>query len=158
MMIVIGNSLVRAFGIAGVASIIRFRTPVEDPKDITILFLLMALGMSAGIGSFAVTGLGAAFLCVFLVVLDYVGARRPRSMMVELVAEGREFPVGHVQSVFARQGVIFEPREISQGDEAVIEYHATMDPALSLEDLSAQLMTGDSGIKSVSWKPPKRSD
>src|SRR5439155_3019999 len=45
MMIIIGNSLVRAFGIAGAASIIRFRTPVDDPKDVTILCLLMSLGM-----------------------------------------------------------------------------------------------------------------
>ncbi len=32
MMIIIGNSLARAFGIAGAASIIRFRTPVDDPE------------------------------------------------------------------------------------------------------------------------------
>ena len=50
MMIIIGNSLARAFGIAGAASIIRFRTPVDDPKDVTILFLLMGLGMSSGLG------------------------------------------------------------------------------------------------------------
>jgi anti-anti-sigma factor len=41
MMIIIGNSVARAFGIAGAASIIRFRTPVEDARDITILFILM---------------------------------------------------------------------------------------------------------------------
>jgi anti-anti-sigma factor len=158
IMMIIGNSLARAFGIAGAASIIRFRTPVEDPKDITILFLLMALGMASGLGLFAVAGLGTAFLCVLLAVLDYVGARQPRVMMVEIEAKGREFPVAHVQSVFARNRVVFEPREISQGDEAVIEYHTTMDPGVSLEDLSAQLMAGDAGVQSVSWKPPKRSD
>ena len=62
MMIIIGNSLARAFGIAGAASIIRFRTPVEDPKDITVLFLLMGLGMATGLGAFALAGMGAAFL------------------------------------------------------------------------------------------------
>ena len=66
MMIIIGNSLARAFGIAGAASIIRFRTPVDDPKDVTILFLLMGLGMSSGLGAFAVAGLGTAFLCIAL--------------------------------------------------------------------------------------------
>ena len=50
MMIIIGNSLARAFGIAGAASIVRFRTPVEDPKDVTIIFLLMSLGMACGLG------------------------------------------------------------------------------------------------------------
>jgi hypothetical protein len=158
IMIIIGNSIARAFGIAGAASIIRFRTPVEDPKDITILFLLMALGMAAGLGAFAVTGLGTAFLCALLAALEYVGSRQPRAMMVEIVAEGREFPIAHVQSVFARNKVIFEPREMSQGDEAVFEYHTTLQPRLSLEDLSAQLMASGTGVQSVSWKPPKRTD
>ena len=47
----------------------KFRTPVEDPKDVTILFLLKGLGMSAGLGAFAVVGLGTAFLCGMLLVL-----------------------------------------------------------------------------------------
>ena len=76
MMIIIGNSLARAFGIAGAASIIRFRTPVDDPKDVTILFLLMGLGMSTGLGAFAVAGLGTAFLCVALLALDPCRRRR----------------------------------------------------------------------------------
>jgi anti-anti-sigma factor len=157
MMIIIGNSLARAFGIAGAASIIRFRTPVEDPKDVTIIFLLMALGMACGLGAFAVAGLSTAFLCLFLVFLDRRSELRQRTWMIEIAAEGREFPTDHVQSVFARNRVVFEPREVSQGKEIVFTYHATVDPNLSLEDLSAQLMAGGTaGVKSVSWEAPKR--
>ena len=158
VMIIIGNSIARAFGIAGAASIIRFRTPVEDPKDITILFLLMGLGMAAGLGAFAVAGLATAFLCVLLLVLDQLPSdQRPREMMVELVADGRDFPVVHVESVFARNGVIFEPRDVSQGKESAGKYLVAMDRKLSLEDLSAQLTTGPSAITSVVWKNPKKS-
>ena len=81
MMIIIGNSLARAFGIAGAASIIRFRTPVDDPKDVTILFLLMGLGMSTGLGSLAVAGLGTAFLCITLLALDQVARQSARVMV-----------------------------------------------------------------------------
>lgn len=159
MMIIIGDSLARAFGIAGAAAIIRFRTPVEDPEDITVLFLLMGLGMSAGLGSFGVAGLGTAFLCVLLLVLDRAGTRKPRAMMVEVEADSREFPSAHVQSVFARHGVVFEPREVSQGKTVAVRYHATIDPAQSLEELSDRLVSdGSAGVKSVSWEPPKKSD
>ena len=158
VMIIIGNSIARAFGIAGAASIIRFRTPVEDPKDITILFLLMGLGMAAGLGAFAVAGLATAFLCVLLLVLDWLPSdQRPREMMVELVADGRDFPVVHVESVFARNGVIFEPRDVSQGRESAVKYHVSLDRRLSLEDLSAQLTAGAAAIRSVVWKNPKKS-
>jgi anti-anti-sigma factor len=157
MMIIIGGSLARAFGIAGAASIIRFRTPVEDPKDVTIIFLLMALGMACGLGAFAVAGLATAFLCVFLVLLDRTSARRPRAWMIEIAAEARDFPTDHVQDVFARNRVVFEAREVSQGKEVRVAYHALVDPNLSLEELGAQLMAGGSaGVKSVSWEVPKK--
>jgi len=156
MMIIIGNSIARAFGIAGAASIIRFRTPVEDPKDTTILFLLVALGMSCGVGALAVAGLGTVFLIIFLAVLNRIGREKPRTMFISLLSDAREFPTAHVQSVFARYRILFEPREISQGKEAAVKYHVTLNPETSLEDLSSQLMgDGSTGIKSVAWKVEK---
>ena len=158
MMIIIGNNLARAFGIAGAASIIRFRTPVEDARDITILFLLMGLGMAAGLGALAVAGLGTLFLCAMIPLLNLFSAERPRQMLVEIVARERDFPMAHVHQVFAVNGIVFEPREVSQGDEATAKYLTTLKPTDSLEDLSAQLMgEGKKGIKNVSWSPPKRA-
>lgn len=157
MMIIIGNNLARAFGIAGAASIIRFRTPVEDARDITILFLLMGLGMAAGLGALAVAGLGTLFLCAMIPLLNMFSSERPRTMMVEIVAADRDFPTAHVDRVFAINGILFEPREVSQGDEATAKYLTTLKPTDSLEDLSEQLMgDGKKGIKNVSWSPPKR--
>jgi anti-anti-sigma factor len=155
MMIIIGNSLVRAFGIAGAASIIRFRTPVDDPKDVTILFLLMGLGMSTGLGAFAVAGLGTAFLCLTLVALDVMAKQQTRLMSVEIVAAGRTFPSTRVEEVFAGNHIVFEPREIAQSDEVTVKYHVWLDPRMSLDELSAQLMR-DSGVSAVSWEHPKR--
>src|SRR6185503_12401019 len=157
MMIIIGNSVARAFGIAGAASIIRFRTPVEDARDITILFILMGLGMAAGLGALAVAGLGTLFLCALIPLLNLFSAERPRQMLVEIIAEGREFPMAHVHHVFAVNGILFEPREVSQGEEAEAKYLTTLKPTDALEDLSAQLIgDGKKGIKNVSWSPPKR--
>jgi len=157
MMIIIGGNLARAFGIAGAASIIRFRTPVEDARDITILFLLMGLGMAAGLGALAVAGLGTVFLCAMIPILNMFSSERPRTMLVEIIGEEREFPTAHVLHVFAVNGVLFEPREVSQGDEATVKYLTTLKPTDSLEDLSGQLMgDGKKGIKNVSWSSPKR--
>jgi anti-anti-sigma factor len=153
MMVIIGNSLARAFGIAGAASIIRFRTPVDDPKDVTILFLLMGLGMSAGLGAFAVAGLGTAFLCVGL---DLMVKQQTRLMSVEIVANGRTFPSQRVEEVFARNQIVFEPREIAQSDDVTVKYHAWLDQRVSLDDISAQLMRDAEGVTAVAWEHPKR--
>jgi anti-anti-sigma factor len=155
MMIIIGNSLARAFGIAGAASIIRFRTPIEDARDITVLFILMGLGMAAGLGGFALAGLGTLFLCAMLPILNIFSAQKPRMMLVEIGAAGREFPFDQVHQVFALNHVTYEPREISQGTEAMVEYLTRLPQNASLEELSSQLRAGK-GIETVSWSHPKR--
>ena len=159
MMIIIGNSLARAFGIAGAASIIRFRTPVDDPKDVTILFLLMGLGMSTGLGAFAVAGLGTAFLCMTLLALDRVARQSARVMPVEIVASGREFPTTHVEGgVRPESGDVRAARDhaVRRRDDQVPRRGSS--PQMSLEDLSAQLMAGGSaGVTAVSWERPKRA-
>lgn len=53
IMIVIGNNIAVAFGLVGAFSIIRFRSAMNDPKDIAFIFF----GMAAGIAS------GSAFIC-----------------------------------------------------------------------------------------------
>ena len=56
-----------------------------------------------------------------------------------------------------RNRIVFETREVSQGKETAVTYHALIDPGLSLDDLSAQLMAGGTaGVQSVSWEQPKK--
>ena len=154
MMIIIGNSVARALGIAGAASIIRFRTPVEDPKDTVILFLLLSLGMSCGLGAFAVAGLGTFFLCMFLLILHRVGEAVPRSMMLDIVAkEPGRFPARHVQKVLGAELMDFEAREVTQDR---VKYFAVVPPGVPLEEISAKLFATEEGLKSVIWETPKK--
>lgn len=159
MMIIIGNDVARALGVAGGASLVRFRTPVEDPKDATILFLLLGLGMSCGLGSFGVAGLGAVFLCLMLVALDRLEEEKPRNMILEVVAVGPIFPVEHVNTVLGGVVYNYEPREVIEGKEAARKYLVTLSPTSSLAYLSQELMKdGTAGIKTVSWAHPKKSE
>jgi anti-anti-sigma factor len=159
MMLIINDNIARAFGIAGAASIIRFRTPIEDAKEITILFLMMGLGMMCGLGSFAVAGVSTAFVCVFLVALEGFGADKPRTMMIEITAKSREFPAAEIETVFALNRIQFERREVSQGEKTVGRYHTTLDPRLSLQNISDQLLgDGTTSIKSIVWEPPKKTE
>jgi|694.fasta_scaffold45941_5 anti-anti-sigma factor len=158
IMIIIGSSLARAFGIAGAAGIIRFRTPVEDPKDVTVLFLLMGLGMACGIGALPIAALGALFLAAAIVVLDRLVAVKPRVMLVEMTASGREFPLAHVVSVFAQYGVTWEPLEFTQGDEAEMTYRTMLPAHVSIDEVTEALVGGGKhGLGAVSWEPPKKS-
>ncbi|MBI3695750.1 MAG: hypothetical protein HY238_13040, partial [Acidobacteria bacterium] len=141
----------------GAAGIVRFRTPVEDPKDTTILFLMIGLGMACGVGLIEVAGLGTVFLCLVLAVLDRFGEAKARVVVLSLVATSKDFPDEHVHNILTQSVTFFEPREVIHGNEAVVRYSVTMDPNVSLSYLSQQLMAGGTaGLKSVSWgEPPK---
>lgn len=78
VMMVIGNSIARAFGLVGALSIIRFRTVVKDNRDIAFVFLALAAGMAAGIGNYPIAIYGAGLILLLLLALDFVrfGASR----------------------------------------------------------------------------------
>ena len=55
----VGSDVARAFSIAGVFSLVRFRSAPGESKDISLVFLTMAAGLATGLGyltlAFAVT-------------------------------------------------------------------------------------------------------
>ena len=62
VMMVIGNSLARAFALVGALSIIRFRTVVKDTKDTAYVFMALAVGMGAGTGNYFIAIYAALFM------------------------------------------------------------------------------------------------
>ena len=156
MMIIIGNSLARAFGIAGAAAIIRFRTPVDDPRDTTVLFLLLALGMAAGIGALTVAGIGTLALCALLPALDRFSGATPKMATLECTAAGRDFPAERIRAVLAGYGLSAEPREVVHGDAPRMKYIVALSATTPLEQVTQALVDG-AGLAAVSWDIRKKS-
>jgi uncharacterized membrane protein YhiD involved in acid resistance len=48
IMIIIGSDIARAFALVGAMSIVRFRTPVKDARDLVFVFAAIAIGMACG--------------------------------------------------------------------------------------------------------------
>lgn len=157
MMVLINDSLARAFGIAGAAGLVRFRTPIDDPRDAAVMFLLIGLGMACGVGAFALAGGGAAMIALFLVCLGRSAGPGRRTLLVDLVACGPSFPGAHVQRVFTRHGGTLEIREAWFGDDARATYLATFAGDVPLDAVHADLIAdGRGGLRAVSWEPAKK--
>ena len=60
IMMAVGDSLARAFGLGAALAIVRFRTPIKDARDTAFLFLAVAAGMAAGTGLLLLSLAGAA--------------------------------------------------------------------------------------------------
>lgn len=68
VMVIIGDSIARAFSLVGALSIIRFRTAIQDPRDIGFVFYALAVGMAIGAGNPSV-----AILATFLIGIIILG-------------------------------------------------------------------------------------
>lgn len=69
--LVVGNSFVRAFGLAGTIGLVRFRTVVRDPKDTVMLLFSIIIGMACGLGYYPVAVVSTIVVLVVLVWMHY---------------------------------------------------------------------------------------
>ena len=69
---VVKNSLALAFSLAGIVAAVRFRTTVKDPKDAVHVFLVMAIGLAAGVQAMDIAMLlSVTFSLIVLVLWKY---------------------------------------------------------------------------------------
>ncbi len=86
LVIVIGESLARAFGLVGLGTFIRFRAGVKDPRDVAVLFVMIGVGMACGLGLVATAALGTAFVAAVLIVFDRFAPPRRRRLTISIRA------------------------------------------------------------------------
>ncbi len=56
VLIVVGASLARAFGVVGIAGLIRYRAKVDDPKDASVMLAGLGVGLACGVGLLYLAG------------------------------------------------------------------------------------------------------
>ena len=72
VMLVVGASLARAFGIVGAAGLIRYRAKIDDPKDAGVMLSTLALGLAAGVGLHFLAVFATVFVLAVLWVLESI--------------------------------------------------------------------------------------
>ena len=62
IMLVVGDSLARAFGLVGAVALVRFRTVVRDARDTTFIFLALGVGVAVGVQHYALAVVGTVLI------------------------------------------------------------------------------------------------
>jgi uncharacterized membrane protein YhiD involved in acid resistance len=70
VMLIVGSNLARAFGVVGVAGLVRYRAKVEDNKDAGVMLSALAVGLASGVGQYAMAVFCAVFIMVTLWVIE----------------------------------------------------------------------------------------
>ena len=73
VILLIGSNIARAFSMAGVFALVRFRSVPGDSKDISFIFMTVAAGLSSGTGFIAFGGAVTLLLCLTLILLSKLG-------------------------------------------------------------------------------------
>ena len=105
VILIVRNSLALAFSLAGVVAAVRFRTSLNDARDVVFIFLAIAVGFAAGVEVLSVAALLSLIFNFVLVliwkydfgrnVLEPTAASQWTAPLSELVSEddrGKEVP------------------------------------------------------------------
>lgn len=75
VIVLVGSNVARAFSIAGVFSLVRFRSAPGEGKDISLVFLAMAAGLAAGLGYLTLALIVTVVLAVIIVLISIAGRK-----------------------------------------------------------------------------------
>jgi hypothetical protein len=76
MVVVIGQSTARAFGLVGLGGFIRFRSGIKDTRDAAAMFVMIGVGMACGLGAVPMAVVATLFASVVFALFD--GGQRAR--------------------------------------------------------------------------------
>jgi hypothetical protein len=161
LMLIVGDNTARAFAIFAAVSLVRFRTNIRDPKEITVLLISLSLGLAAGVGRW---DLGIS-LCLFaLALLWLLEFKEPeqvfRSMELSVKTRDPERTQVILKKIFDRMKIDAEVRELVPPDEkkqiGSIVYYLNMKLKLTTDKLSDRILAADDkNIEGIQWEKAK---
>ena len=148
LIIAIGNNLARGLGILGTLAIVRFRTPIRDPRDIIFLFACLAIGIACGASVFHVAILGTLFFCgvaLFLHWSPFASLRVYEGLLhftLPATVENGQEKMLDVMKKYCSSIVLVAMREATQGECLEYSYQVRLiDPTYQVELLNEVIQT-----------------
>lgn len=157
MMMVVGDSAARAFGIFAAASLVRFRTNIRDPKETTVLLVCLGVGLASGVGRWDMAVILTLFVLLTLAVLEsFERFQVFRSMEISVQTRNVDQADKILRGLFERHQFDYELRHLDREDAdepmGKIVYLVNLDPVVSTSKLSDEILTSDrENIDSVEW-------
>ena len=154
VMLVVGSSLARAFGVVGAAGLVRYRSKIDDPKDAGVMLSTLAVGLACGVGVYPLAIFATVFIAAMLYVIEYFEPKARKCFELEIKMKDAEKVQPKVEALFKRRRVKFELREASPEE---FSYEVQLPLDLKTDVLSSEIMAldPDKGT-AVEWKPEKK--
>ncbi len=161
LMLIVGDNTARAFAIFAAVSLVRFRTNIRDPKEVTVLLISLALGLATGVGRWDLGAILCGFAVVLLWFLELNESEKVlRSMELTVKSRNTEVTKKRLKKIFDRYKLEAETRQIDPPDETnpvgSIMYYLNMPLNLSTDYLNDRIFALDSeNIDGIQWEQKK---
>ena len=137
IMLVVGASLARAFGVAGAANLIRYRSKIDDPKDAVVMLCALSAGLASGVGLYGLAVIGTLFIAFCLWVIE---GFEPQTRLFELNIKAGEKAADlrpKIEEILRRYKARYELRTTS---EELLTYMVTTPKSLRTDRISNVIM------------------
>jgi len=161
LMIIVGDNAARAFGIFAAVSLVRFRTNIRDPKEITVLLISLALGLAAGVGRWDLAFVLTGFSVLVLWLLEL---REPtqvfRSMEVKVATRNVVATQQTLRSIFKKHEFDAElrtlDRDVTEESPGSLVFAVDISPTVSTDELSEDILRLDGrNVEGIEWNQKK---
>jgi hypothetical protein len=150
VMLVVGASLARAFGILGAAGLVRYRAKVDDPKDAGVMLSTLAIGLASGVGLWMLALFGTAFILVVLWIVESFEPTATRRFLLRVKTQDPPKLKNRIEQLLERYHAAFEVRTVAQ-DELQFEVHWPFER--HTDRVSEAILAIDAGDKTeVEWE------
>lgn len=144
VMMVIGSSLARAFSLVGALAIIRFRTRLRSPWDISFVFLSLVIGVGCGVGAHSVSILGVLVVGLAVMLLGALPGTRPAPEAFQLRCDmsAHQCSAADLEPVMdqhVQESFLFEARTSRFGEALSLRWRVVLKPGSKVEVLLAAL-------------------
>lgn len=163
LMMIVGDNAARAFGIFAAVSLVRFRTNIRDPKEITVLLISLALGLATGVGRWELAVILTVFVLPLLWILERAEHEQVyRAMQLTVTTRNIEVTQEVLRVIFKRNGVSGEMRQLDppekEGAVGGITYQVNMNLNMSTDDINEQILAADpTNVEGIEWAQQKNT-
>ena len=116
VMLIVGSSLARAFGIVGVASLIRYRTKIDDPKDAVVMLACLTVGLASGVGLYGLALFAVPFILAVLWIVESLEPELRKTFELKVSAPDPSPLRADIETILRRSGIKFELRSAGAKD------------------------------------------
>jgi hypothetical protein len=114
VMLVVGSSLARAFGIVGAANLIRYRAKIDDPKDAVVMLSTLSMGLCCGVELYGLALFATVFLLGVLWAVEGIEPELTKHFELKVAAADPGGIRGEIESILRRYHVNYELRTAGQ--------------------------------------------